>query len=320
MLNAAIIIISYNTREMTLECLRSVLAQPSAERLRIIVADNASDDGSADAIETEFGDRVELIRLEENVGFAAGNNVAIEKADPPITEDWLLLLNPDTVVLDDAIGRLLDFAERNPDAGIYGGRTVFADKSLNPKSCWMRSSPWSVLCQALGLTRFSGSRLFNPEQPDAWRGGRPGHVDIVSGCFFLIRRELWERLGGFDNSFFMYGEEADLCLRASKMGATPMVTDSATIIHYGGASEKARDGKLIRLLDAKCRLGRRHWRLAGLAGPLLALWPISRLVALEAISLVSPSKRADRDVWRAVWKARSRWLSDEGGTDTAENE
>lgn len=317
MQSAAIIIVSYNTRDMTLACLRSVFAQPSADQHRVIVLDNASDDGSAVAIEAEFGDRLELIKHPKNVGFAGGNNTAVEMADPPITQDWLLLLNPDTVVLDDAINTLIAFAQSQPDAKIYGGRTVFADRSLNPKSCWMRPTPRSVLFQALGLTRFTGSRLFNPEQPDAWARGRPQRVDIVSGCFFLIRKDLWNQLGGFDRDFFMYAEEADLCLRARSLGASPMVTDDATIVHYGGASEKAREGKLIRLLDAKCRLCRKHWAAGWLAGPLIALWPMVRLTALSLIALARPAKKADRDVWRAVWKARDRWLSNTGGRDTA---
>jgi GT2 family glycosyltransferase len=227
------------------------------------------------------------------------------------------LLNPDTIVLDNAVGKLLAFAESHPDAGIYGGKTLFGDRSVNPKSCWMRPTPWSVLCQAVGLARFRSSRFFNPEQPDAWSGGRPTRVDIVSGCFLLIRRSLWETLGGFDESFFMYGEEADLCLRAREQGATPIVTDDATIIHFGGASEAARAAKLSRLLHAKFRLCRRHWRHRILAGPLMALWPATRLLALTLISLLDPAKRVDRDTWRTVWAARHRWLNDEGGLDAA---
>jgi len=309
----SILVISYNTREMTLACLRSLFDRSAMPGQQVIVLDNASCDGSADAIEAEFGGRVELLRLPHNIGFAAGNNRAARRA----TGEWLLLLNPDTIVLDDAVGKLLCFAESHPDAGIYGGKTLFADHSLNPKSCWMRPTPWSVLCQALGLARFRASRFLNSEQPDAWSGDRPAHVDIVSGCFLLIRRSLWKSLGGFDESFFMYGEEAELCLRAREHGATPVVTEDAVIIHYGGASEAVRAAKLIRLLHAKYRLCRRHWRHPTLAGPLLALWPATRLLALTVVSLHTPAKRADREIWRAVWAARQYWLSDEGGFDAA---
>src|SRR5690606_35725860 len=117
-----------------------------------------------------------------------------------------------------------------------------------------------VFCVATGLSSlFRGSSLFNPEGYGGWKRDTVREVDIVSGCFFLIRRELWERLGGFDPAFFMYGEEADLCLRARKLGARPMVTPEATIVHYGGASERVRADKMVRLLQAKALLIRRHW-------------------------------------------------------------
>ena len=313
-MSVAVLIISYNTRGMTLGCLRSVFGGDGRTSMRVIVVDNASTDGSADAIEAEFEGRVELERLEKNIGFAAGNNAAARHA----TEDWLLLLNPDTVVLDNAIDKLLGFAEAHPDRGIYGGRTVFADGSPNPKSCWMRATPWSLFCQAVGLSRFRSSRLLNPEQPDAWAGARPERVDIVSGCFLLIRREMWERLEGFDEDFFMYGEEADLCLRAGRVGAKPSVTDAATIIHHGGASERVRAGKLVRLLDAKHRLCKRHWSVPWLAGPCIALWPLCRLIAYSIVSLFKPSARAERETWRTVWRQRRRWLAGRGGVDAAE--
>src|SRR5690606_9249085 len=118
----SIIVVSYNTRGLTCECIRSVFDQTKRDAFELMVLDNASTDGSADAIEAEFADRVRLIRSRQNLGFAGGNNRAAETA----TGDYLLLLNPDTVVLDHAIDRLLDFAARTPDAGIWGGRTLFA--------------------------------------------------------------------------------------------------------------------------------------------------------------------------------------------------
>ncbi|MEQ8845218.1 MAG: glycosyltransferase family 2 protein [Phycisphaerales bacterium] len=301
----AILIISYNTREMTLACLRSVFEQAQKQDFELIVLDNASSDGSAEAIEAEFGDRLRLIKSPDNLGFAGGNNEAAGHA----TGEYLLLLNPDTVVLDHAIDRLLEFAEANPGAGIWGGRTVFADGSLNPASCWKRATAWSMLCQASGLARiFRNSSVFNPEAYGGWGRDSVRLVDIVSGCFFLIRRELWEKLGGFDLTYFMYGEEADLCLRAREHGARTMVTPDATIVHYGGASEKVRADKLVRLLAAKATLIRRHWPRwkapFGLA--LLASWPLSRVVALSALKVAGRDRDA-RKAWVEVWQRRADW-------------
>jgi hypothetical protein len=306
----SILIISFNTREMTLECVRSVFDQTSETEFELIVLDNASSDGSADAIEAEFGDRVRLIRSEDNLGFAGGNNEAAKHA----RGEYLLLLNPDTVVLDGAIDKLMTFAAAHPDSGIWGGRTVFADGSLNPASCWSRQTLWSLTSQATGLSSlFRRSSLFNPEGMGGWDREGVRQVDIVSGCFLLIRRELWDRLDGFHPDFFMYGEEADLCLRANALGARPMVTSQATIVHYGGASEAVRSDKLRRLLAAKSLLLERHFPRSQVvvAKALLASWPLTRCVAHAVLAPLRAASRPSRRAWREVWRGRSAWLAGE---------
>jgi GT2 family glycosyltransferase len=303
----SVIIVSFNTREMTLAALRSLYAETRATAYEVIVVDNNSSDGSAAAIGAEPGPH-RLIASDANLGFAAGNNLAAEMA----RGDYLLLLNPDTVVRDGAVDRLLAFARERPEAGIWGGRTLFGDGRLNPSSCWGRMTAWRLLCRATGLTGlFPASEICNGEAYGGWDRSSSREVDIVSGCFFLIRRDLWQRLGGFDPRFFMYGEEADLCLRAKALGARPAVTPAATILHYGGASETVRADKLVRLMAAKAALIDRHFqphaRALGLA--LHAAWPLSRLVACTALGALT-GKATARDtagVWREVWRRRGEW-------------
>jgi GT2 family glycosyltransferase len=300
-----LLIISYNTREMTLACLRSVYEQTTADLFEVIVVDNASPDGSAGAIAEAFP-QVKLIALPDNRGFAAANNLAATHA----TGEWLLLLNPDTVVLDRAVERLHAFALAQPEAKIFGGRTRFGDGLLNPASCWRQSTLWSVFCIASGLTSvFPRSGLFAPESFGAWDRGTVRQVDIVSGCFFLLPRALWEELGGFDPLFFMYGEEADLCLRAGKRGVRCMVTPDATIIHYGGASEAVRADKMVKLFTAKANLFRRHWSpfAATLGVRLLDLWALSRMMAFACLSRVQSRRKASFDTWRSIWSRRKEW-------------
>lgn len=300
--DVSIIIISYNTREMTLACLESVYAEMGDVHFRVIVVDNASQDGSADAIADRFP-QAELIRSDENIGFAAANNLAAERAE----SEYLLLLNPDTVVLDCAIDRLMEFARRTPERGIWGGRTVFADGSLNPTNCWKRMTIWGLACRAVGLaTLFPRSSICNPEGYGAWSRDTERDVDIVTGCFFLIRTGLWRELGGFDRSFFMYGEEADLCLRARRLGARPGITPEATIVHYGGASERVRADKVVRLLMAKRLLISRHFGpvRGRVAGALLAAWPATRAIASAVLGRSS--------AWSEVWVRRGEWLNPEG--------
>lgn len=304
----SIIVVSYNTCDMTLACLRSVFGETRDTAFELIVLDNASADGSAQAIQAEFGDRIKFVAAAENLGFAAGNNRAIENAGGA----YLLLLNPDTVVLDGAIDRLFEFARKQPDAGIWGGRTLFGDGSLNPASCWSRQTLPSLIFQALGLTSlFRRSSFFNPEGMGGWNREGIRAVDIVSGCFLLIRLDLWHALGGFRDIFFMYGEEADLCLRARALGARPMVTSAATIIHHGGASEKVRAGKLVRLLRAKTLLIRFHFPAAGkrLGAHLLYLWPLSRYFAHSMLAALGYSTSGEaRKVWAEVLRQKDEWF------------
>ncbi len=303
----SIIVVSYRTRELTLECLRSIARQTKSVSYELLVLDNASDDGSAAAIAAEFP-HIGLMARSDNVGFARANNIAAETAKGR----YLLLLNPDTIVLDGAIDRLLAFAKARPEALIWGGRTLYADHSLNPTSCWRRMTLWNVFCRTSGLSGiFPSSQVFNAESYGRWDRSTVREVDIVTGCFLLIERSFWGRLGGFDARFFMYGEEADLCLRAAKLGARPAVTPQATIVHYGGASEKVRSEMMIKLLAGKAELIKRHWspgtQSLGLA--LLSLWPWTRAVALGlAGRVLAKQTLADQAAtWRAIWSARARW-------------
>lgn len=306
-IDVSILVVSYNTAALTRAALDSVLAQTQLTSYEVIAVDNASRDGSADMI-AAHPLRPALIALKENIGFAGANNLAARHA----RGRYLLLLNPDTVVLNGAIDKLVAFARETPKARIWGGRTVFADGRLNPSSCWARMTPWNLFCRATGLTAlFRNSEHFNGEAIGGWQRDRVRQVDIVSGCFFLIERELWYGLNGFDPLFFMYGEEADLCLRAHAFSARPVITPNATIVHYGGASETARADKMVRLLAAKASLIDRHWTpaLAPLGRTLLALWPLSRAVATIAASLVTfrPSVHEAAVVWIEIWARRHEW-------------
>ena len=304
-----IIIVSFNTREMTLECLRSVFTQTQTTDYEVIVIDNNSKDGSAHSIRGEFPD-LQLIQLAENIGFARANNLAAAKAKG----DKILLLNPDTVVLDHAIDRLISFAKKNPSCGIWGGRTLFGDGSLNPASCWREMSLWTLACYTLGLTRIApNSPLFNPESYGGWDRSTARHVDIVTGCLFLIDRSLWTALGGFNSTFFMYAEEADLCHRARKAGARPIITPDATICHYGRAVEGKSLAQRLKLFKGKATLMRLHWsptrRLVGEALFLLAVlgrWWTYRMVAL--LTGKSEFRRQAGD-WKTMWRQRADWIN-----------
>jgi GT2 family glycosyltransferase len=301
----SILVISYNTKAMTLDCLASVLAETTVPH-ELIVVDNASPDGSAAAIAAAFPE-VRLIASAANLGFARGNNLAAAEA----RGRYLLLLNPDTLVLDRAVDRLVAFAERTPAAGIWGGRTLNGDRTLNPGSVFGRVTLWSLFCRASGLALICRrSAFFNPEEMGAWDRGDEREVDVVQGSFLLIRRELWDALRGFDPTFVMYGEEQDLCRRARAHGARPRMTPEATIVHFHGASSRRADREIMTL-KARATLIRRHlppWqRPLGLF--LLGFWPWSRMVSGDALARLSgrPRFAEAARVWGDVWRARADW-------------
>ncbi len=206
----SVLVVSYNTREMTLDCLRSIVAETHMP-YEVIVVDNASLDGSADAIAAEFP-KVHLMAETENHGFAKGNNIAAATA----RGEYILLLNPDTVVLNGAIDKLVAFARAKPEAKIWGGRTLYGDGTLNRTCCFQHMTLWKIFCRATGLAVLFRNHRAVSEAYGGWDMNDVRSVDIVTGCFFLIPRRLWEDLGGFNLAYFMYGDEADLCLRAKK--------------------------------------------------------------------------------------------------------
>lgn len=303
----SIMLVNWNTREMTLDCLRSVYAQTLDTPFEVIVVDNGSHDGSAEAIAREFP-QVVLMAETENHGFAKATNISIERA----RGRYVLLLNTDTVVLDRAIDRLVAFADANPAARIWGGRTQFEDGSLNPESCWGRITPWSVFCMATGLAKlFKGSELFNPECYGGWQRDNVREVDIVQGSFLLIERVFWNELGGFDLAFFMFGEEADLAARARAKGARPMITPAATIIHYGGRSTKHFAKRIIYVIGARIGLISRHfapsWRGFGIG--LTVFWVWWRAACYGLASRFSSRYAVQASEWKSAWDQRHLWAN-----------
>ncbi len=303
----SILMVNWNTREMTLACLASLYAETRAASFEVILVDNGSGDGSADAIRAAYP-QVRLLAETVNHGFAKANNIAAEKAKGR----YLLLLNTDTVVQNSAVDQLVSFADANPAAGIWGGRTIFADGTLNPTSVWGRITPWSAITFALGLSRlFSNSSFFNPEGFGNWRRDSVRHVDIVSGCFFLIERDFWNRLNGFDPAFFMYGEEADLCARAHAEGAKPLMTPDAQIIHYGGASSARFSNKIVYIFGARMGLVQRQYQ--GPAGAIArgatrfgAFWR-AKAYTLAAAFSSKPKWKSAASEWAAAWDRRASW-------------
>jgi N-acetylglucosaminyl-diphospho-decaprenol L-rhamnosyltransferase len=299
----SVLVVTYRNPELTRDCLASVFAQTREVPFEVIAVDNASGDETPDMVEREFP-AVRLVRSDENLGFARANNLAARMA----RGEHLVLLNPDTIVLDRALERLLAFAGRERP-GIYGGRTLRPSGALDPSSCWGAQTPWSAFCFASGLsTAFRGHRLLDPESLGGWQRDSVRDVGVVTGCLLLTRRDAWTALGGFDERFFMYGEDADLAVRARARGDRVAITPEATIVHVVGASSATSGAKMGMVMRSRATIMRKHWRPGPRAFGLACL--LAGVAGRAAASRAARRARtgAGSAMWEDVWRARREWL------------
>jgi N-acetylglucosaminyl-diphospho-decaprenol L-rhamnosyltransferase len=295
----SIIIVSYNSREWLQDCLDAIPAAAGALETEIVIVDNASVDGSAEFIEGAYPG-VRLLRNRSNAGFAKAVNQGAAVANGR----YVLLLNPDGHLKPNAIEALVAFAESDPRHAIVGGRTLNQHGQYDPRSCWAAPSLWSLFCNATLLsTIFPGSRLFDPETMGWFRRDRPMTVDIVSGCLMLVATQDWRALGGLDEKYFVYGEDADICLRArARLGRTCAITPDAQMVHAVSASSQSKPAKLILLLNGRIALVMTHfprWKAA------LGRWLIIAGVWLRAV--LGKLGFVSGKSWQEVWRERHRW-------------
>lgn len=228
----SVIMVSYNTKDILRIALSKVFKHSNFQDFEVIVVDNASHDGSPDMVAEEFP-QVKLIRHDQNGGFAAGNNLGIEVAKG----DYILLLNSDAYVFDDSLGESVDFMNAHPEVGIMGAQLVCEDGSPQP-SARQFPSPWQKLKVLSGFESRHPSYETYYDYYEAEQGDNPEprQVGWVPGTYFMIRREVIESIGGLDERYFMYFEEVDYCLQATKAGWQVVFNPSISIIHLGGQS------------------------------------------------------------------------------------
>lgn len=230
-MDVSIIIVNWNTRDVLRDCLESVYRQTKGISFEVIVVDNASSDGSVEMVKAEYP-QVALIENKDNHGFAAANNQGMMIA----RGKYILLLNSDTIVLDRAIQKTITFADQNPEAAVVGCRVLNSDMSLQP-TCFMFPSVLNMVLSASFLYKiFPRNRFFGRELMTWWDKSTPRQVDVIAGCFMLVRKEAIDQVGMMDEDFFMYAEETDWCHRFKRAGWKNLFTSEAEIIHFGGAS------------------------------------------------------------------------------------
>ena len=267
MVDLSILIVCYKSRDLISECLQGIEKYTSGCQYEVLLLD-CSNDGTVDLVKSKFP-ATRIVENSENLGFARGNNVLAEHA----TGTYLLLLNPDVVITDDAIGELYRTAVSMPAAGAIGGRTRLPDGSRDPGCRQCRPTLFRLASSVIGCSQlFHGMLAENAKVP--------ANVETLHGAFMIVRRDAWLEIGGFDTSFFMYSEELDLCQRLQNRAWSIVMTPRAEIIHLAGGGDGQNPRRVCSIMKSKMHFIRKYWSHfhVVLAGALLWSHALVRVV------------------------------------------
>lgn len=253
----SIVIVNYNVCDLLLNAVASVYVALEGISGEIIVVDNASSDGAIETLNRIYPEVI-TIPLDRNLGFGAANNIGIERS----RGEYILLLNPDTVVQEGTLRTMLEFMREHPDAAFSGCKIILPNGSYDPVSKRGFPSPWSSFCRVFGLSRlFPKSKFFGGYNLTYMDANEVARIDALAGCFMFCRGDVLKRLGGFDTDFFMYGEDLDLCYRAKKMGGEIYYVPWTSIMHFKGESTRRSSiDALAVFYEAMEIFARKHFR------------------------------------------------------------
>jgi len=304
-LDVSVVIVGWNAKHYLELCLDSLEKAPPRRSMEVLVVDNASTDGSSEMIEAKYP-WVKLIKSSENLGFAKGNNVAIRQC----RGRYIALVNPDVIVFPGCLDALADFLDENPKVGNVGPRVLNPDRSMQ-STCRRFPTLWNNFCSATGLaTRFKDSRLFAGEHMFYFPHDRTLAVDVLVGCFSMIRRETFYDVGLLDENLFMYGDDVDWCRRAWNAGWQVVFYPGGQAIHDRG---KITAPYPVRFAVAQQRSvlyywSKHHgyWGVLGIRGIMVFRHTLRYTVAVLMDAL--RPKRAEDDVRKRVSGACLREL------------
>lgn len=270
------------------------------------MVDNSSSDGSAEMVVTDFPE-VKLIHSGGNLGFAKANNIGIKSAKGK----YLALVNSDVVVHPECFQNLIRFMGSHPDAGLIGPHVIGRDGKLQ-RTCRLLPSIWNTSCESFGLdTLFSRHSLFSGREMRHWKHDETVEVEVLSGCFWLARRDAVEKIGGLDERFFFYAEDVDWCKRFRDAGFKMWYVMDATATHFGGGSSSNAP---LRYSVEMLRANLKYWeKYAGIPGQIVyhilsVFYHGLRFILRGLIHLIGGGKSEDFQYRYRENQACLRWL------------
>ncbi len=299
----SVIIVNYNVEHFLEQCLYSVRRAMQGIEGEVFVVDNNSVDGSLKMLAEKFPE-VKVIANKDNVGFSRANNQAIRVS----TGEYVLLLNPDTVVEDDTFSKCLAFMDAHPDAGGLGVKMVDGKGNFLPESKRGLPTPAAAFYKMFGLAKlFPHSKRFAHYYMGHLSDDETNEVEILAGAFMLMRRATLDKVGLLDETFFMYGEDIDLSYRITQGGYKNYYFPETRIIHYKGESTKKTSVNYVLVFYKAWRSSPRNTldRNGHFGSPSLLIWPfISRpsLPWCRSSSTRSPSRSSMRCWVTADWR------------------
>ena len=302
----SVVIVGWNARHSLELCLNSLLEAPPRRTMEVLVVDNASTDDTVEMIETKFP-WVKLIKSSENLGFAKGNNVAIRQCQGR----YIALVNPDVIVFPGCLDARGDFHDQNQKVGNVGPRVLNPDMTRQ-STCRRFPTLWNNFCSATGLaSKFKNSQFFAGEHMNYFPHDRTLTVEVLVGCFSMIRREAFDDVGLLDENLFMYGDDVDWCRRAWNAGWQVVFYPGGQAIHDRG---KITAPYPVRFAVAQQRSVLHYWSkhhgFLGVLGirSIMIFRHLFRYVLAITAGLMSPKPQAERDVRKQVSGACLREL------------
>jgi GT2 family glycosyltransferase len=305
----SIIIVNWNSASFTKACLNKLYHEAPSIPVEIIVIDNASCDGCAEMISSDFP-TVLFIQSKQNLGFSAANNLAFERS----TGDVVLFLNPDTEVFEGALEKMIEVVLKNSDAGIVGARLLNTDRTVQTSCIQKFPSITGIVldCNLLRhwLPRWSLWGMW----PLFAKRLAPTEVDIISGACQMMRREVFERAGMYSTAYFMYAEDADLCFKINRMGFRNLYVPEAVVMHHGGQSGNAipvSGWSAIQMRESlKCFFEQHRGRqYAQLFQAAVVLQAALRVIVISSVILATRilGREEKLSLVKEKWKSILRW-------------